>query len=701
MKRTTIFKSLLIAIAMLTGSNAWAGDVSTIYERGINTAWSTDDYTTEALTTDKWYTSGTGNTGLSISTIDETNYLHVSARGKTTTGSGTLKFSRSANSIVTIDAVVNTGSSTFPSNDNRITFKYGAFTLNYYTRYSNAEYYINSTKTSLPTLANNINLTIHLVVDSYNGEISALTVTRGDTDVEIIDITASDSKTFDAGTDYDVVSFEAYCNVSSNNTSANMASIKVQQETQDVATADYIVKWAYSNGTVIKEETRNAGVGTTIGLTSTDMNPFFNEDETVRYICLSNDLNETTVSDKETTVVTITVRDAEKWSWTATAKYGEDVLGYTQSGEVWEDLNTVSIKYPRFIAVGSQLIGKAPNGNDLRQNVTITSDAFTCDLVYSDVEGVDDLFLLSEAENLGTGLTTSSTNYMTRVSNDAIIYAAEGTLVTLPAGTYKFTLGAIGGDSNTHKVAYTVKAGETIIIEGTVTGNFLNLLTSEEFTLTESTPITFTCSDPASNRGIDLIYVQGTANSTTVTIGSTGFATYSNADFALDFTGLDVKAYTASLTEENTVLLTPIEKVPAGTGVMLKGKDSYDIPVIASATFSGTNLFVASTGEEVAASVEGKYHYALANGNNGVGFYNMESARTIAAGKAYIESATPLADAQESRVNWIFADEGIVNAIEKINVESAGNEVYNLNGQRVAAPQKGLYIVNGKKVVVK
>ena len=186
-----------------------------------------------------------------------------------------------------------------------------------------------------------------------------------------------------------------------------------------------------------------------------------------------------------------------------------------------------------------------------------------------------------------------------------------------------------------------------------------------------------------------------------VTIGSTGFATYSNADFALDFTGLDVKAYTASLTEENTVLLTPIEKVPAGTGVMLKGKDSYDIPVIASATFSGTNLFVASTGEEVAASVEGKYHYALANGNNGVGFYNMESARTIAAGKAYIESATPLADAQESRVNWIFADEGIVNAIEKINVESAGNEVYNLNGQRVAAPQKGLYIVNGKKVVVK
>lgn len=37
----------------------------------------------------------------------------------------------------------------------------------------------------------------------------------------------------------------------------------------------------------------------------------------------------------------------------------------------------------------------------------------------------------------------------------------------------------------------------------------------------------------------------------------------------------------------------------------------------------------------------------------------------------------------------------------RVNTEKANHEVYNLNGQRVAQPSKGLYIVNGKKVVFK
>lgn len=214
---------------LLVTGNAWGGEVTTIYERGVSTVWSTDDYTTSGTTTNKWYSPSTGNTGVSIATVSDINYLHISARGKTTTGTGTLTLSRAANSIVTIDAVINTGSSDFPANDNRITFKYGAFTLNYYTRYSSAEYYINSTRTALPTLANNIDLTIHLIVNSADGSISALKVTRGDTGADIIDISEG---SFDSGTNYDIAIFEAYNNVSSNNTSANMKSFTVKQETQ-------------------------------------------------------------------------------------------------------------------------------------------------------------------------------------------------------------------------------------------------------------------------------------------------------------------------------------------------------------------------------------------------------------------------------------------------------------------------------------
>ena len=41
-------------------------------------------------------------------------------------------------------------------------------------------------------------------------------------------------------------------------------------------------------------------------------------------------------------------------------------------------------------------------------------------------------------------------------------------------------------------------------------------------------------------------------------------------------------------------------------------------------------------------------------------------------------------------------------AINKVAVDNESNDVfYNLNGQRVAAPSKGLYIKNNKKVVIK
>lgn len=188
-----------------------------------------------------------------------------------------------------------------------------------------------------------------------------------------------------------------------------------------------------------------------------------------------------------------------------------------------------------------------------------------------------------------------------------------------------------------------------------------------------------------------------------ITIGSTGFATYSNANYALDFTGLAVKAYTASLTDANTVLLSPVNQVPAGEGVLLKGtQGDYEVPVIASADALVGNLLKASKDEVIAASTDDLYHYVLANGANGVGFYNVARPRNIGAGKAYLETTTALADqSTTARVAWTFADEDITG-ISDVNRETVSSDrIYNVNGQAVMAPQKGLYIMNGKKVLVK
>ena len=47
------------------------------------------------------------------------------------------------------------------------------------------------------------------------------------------------------------------------------------------------------------------------------------------------------------------------------------------------------------------------------------------------------------------------------------------------------------------------------------------------------------------------------------------------------------------------------------------------------------------------------------------------------------------------------AVEETVSGISSIEAENAQEAVYNLNGQRLAKPQKGLNIIGGKKVIVK
>jgi hypothetical protein len=89
--------------------------------------------------------------------------------------------------------------------------------------------------------------------------------------------------------------------------------------------------------------------------------------------------------------------------------------------------------------------------------------------------------------------------------------------------------------------------------------------------------------------------------------------------------------------------------------------------------------------------------FALQGGS--VGFYNLINPTNIPAGKAYLETTVAV-----SSPVLMFDIEGTTGISEKVTVnndEIATSPVYNLNGQRVEKPAKGLYIVNGKKVIVK
>ena len=70
---------------------------------------------------------------------------------------------------------------------------------------------------------------------------------------------------------------------------------------------------------------------------------------------------------------------------------------------------------------------------------------------------------------------------------------------------------------------------------------------------------------------------------------------------------------------------------------------------------------------------------------------------TIPAYRAYIQ----VSSTSPSRELTFTVDGEVTTAIEGISTENNHGDIYNLNGQRVDKAQKGLYIVNGKKVVIK
>lgn len=177
-----------------------------------------------------------------------------------------------------------------------------------------------------------------------------------------------------------------------------------------------------------------------------------------------------------------------------------------------------------------------------------------------------------------------------------------------------------------------------------------------------------------------------------VTVGSEGYATYVT-EAAMDFSATDIKAYTAKV-EDNKVVLTQIEKVPAKTPVVLyyEGGKTEEIPFASETDTPAESDLVAGNGGTVETEVEGFTNYIL-NNVSGIGFYKA-AGQTVAKEHAYLHVAAT----SEARLQIVFDG---ATAISEVKSIGKGEAVYNLSGQRVNSPKKGLYIIGGKKAVLK
>lgn len=160
----------------------------------------------------------------------------------------------------------------------------------------------------------------------------------------------------------------------------------------------------------------------------------------------------------------------------------------------------------------------------------------------------------------------------------------------------------------------------------------------------------------------------------------------------------------------STGVITKTEKtdaLAANEGALLENKTGSNvvlsIPVAASAIADGSNQLKAFTDDGKLAQVSeaGYTNYILTKESEHVGFYKVNDAgNSMGANTAYLHVQDPVPNAGDARMAFFF-DEGEATAIQNVEKMQAKGQFFNLNGQRVAQPQKGLYIVNGKKMLMK
>ncbi len=158
-----------------------------------------------------------------------------------------------------------------------------------------------------------------------------------------------------------------------------------------------------------------------------------------------------------------------------------------------------------------------------------------------------------------------------------------------------------------------------------------------------------------------------------------------------------VNGTSATLTEN-----TDDKVITAGKAVLLKST-AENVTMTYSADASGCTYTDNSlTGVDAATTCEANANYTLAGEGGTLGFYKY-TGTTLAANKAYLPGAT----VGSAREFYLFDldDEEMTTGVADVRGKKEdvrSGEYFNLNGQRISKPtKKGLYIVNGKKILVR
>ena len=453
----------------------------------------------------------------------------------------------------------------------------------------------------------------------------------------------------------------------------------------------------------------NALVGDEVTASAAQMAPItFN---TQKYIYKEGNDNITLVADETSNVITLVYREAETYTYKVTSSIGTVLVNSSDfEGE------TVTVPYPKYELDGTDLKEAAQSGGTAwyAKSYSLTANLDETITYSNAATPIENVVFYIEGENITGATVSTSNNANIRNSNAAVGYAAgtagedDLTITTLAPGKYKIVANVHTSSSGAGTSTFILGANNFAAVGNASSHNTEKI--SDEFTINVNTDLVLQAGGGAQN-AVDYVYVIKTGSATvSATLNSAGLASFSSA-YPLDLSGISgATAYYAKsdgLSAGKVTLTEATGSVAAGEGLILKGENgaAVTIPVAATGTAISGNLMVGCpTAQNITASTEDYANiYVLgasdAQLHNVKDYVDTNTTLSIPAGKAYLKASIP----SGARSLTISFDDDDVTGVNEVRSqkEDVRSEWFDLQGRKVAQPAKGLYIVNGKKVVIK
>ena len=452
----------------------------------------------------------------------------------------------------------------------------------------------------------------------------------------------------------------------------------------------YTIKYVDASGKDIKVAKEYDGlIGQNFTASTEDMAAVYTSDK--KYIYESGNETKAAVKEAASNVITLKFREAEKYNYTVNNNINDN----STTGTAFEGDNA-TVAFSKYILKDGVLYEANAISQQYNLTFAVNEDNIVKTINYKKTS-IDNVAYYSEAEDIST-LTSTNAGYIPiRCSSAKGAYAATDAVITkLPAGTYKLTTAVFGNKGTT----FNFYAGEKNIFTISTEGK-LKEEPSSSFTLTEPTDIILKQAGNAGSSPKVLDYIIIKQEAVTVSVSAAGYATYAtkyNVEVPNDE---NVKVMTVKVNDDNsTITLYDVaagKVIPANTGILVKAaKGDYNFAVTSKeGTPLENNNLVAATTDKPS---NGAKYFALTQLSEGkVGFALVEKDVVIPAGKAYlmVEKGTA------GEVAKFFGLDGEATGINSVKTAKADGAYYTLEGVKTTKPVKGIYIHNGKKIVVK